>query len=115
MASTHIGFGYCESGFSSSAAYLTATTSNNNSSVDPSPNVSPDPLFVFGNPGARRFQGFLFTIDKYEKVRKIILKDGSSGSKYNSYSPLMGYSSAAGNFDSYNAKKLGHVIGTSRV
>jgi len=111
VASTHIGFGYCESGFSSSAAYTPTTTNSDGVGVNA---PTSEPLFVFGNPGARRSQGFLFTINKYEKVTRIILKDSSS-SKFKSYSPLMGYSSAAGKFSSRDTNEFGHVMGECRL
>lgn len=65
---THVGYGYCEAGFSSSG---TTEPSDDN------------PLFVFGSPGAIRFSGALFTVDAEQNVKQTLrLRSGLSSSSY---------------------------------
>ena len=65
---THVGYGYCEAGFSSSG---TTEPSDDN------------PLFVFGSPGAIRFSGALFAMDARQDVKHTLkLRDGLSSSSY---------------------------------
>ena len=65
---THVGYGYCEAGFSSSG---TTEPSDDN------------PLFVLGSPGAIRFSGALFTVDAQQNVKQTLrLRSGLSSSSY---------------------------------
>ncbi|XP_066932460.1 integrin alpha-V-like [Clytia hemisphaerica] len=90
LPTTHIGYGYCQSGFSS------------NGLLD-----NEKPLFVYGTPGALRFSGALFAInDQHKTVTTLKNRDSLKSSSY------MGYSSAIGKIsDSNEEGYIADVVG----